>query len=442
LDQRDLIVTPIVILVIYVLALMFRPLLTDEITRRYFIPALTVRIIGALAVGFIYQFYYHGGDTYNFHTIGSRYLWEAFWESPSDAIDMFFANGVHKETFYRWSSRLYFFSDPSSYFVIRLAAIIDMLTFSAYSATAVIFSVFSFLGAWAFFITFYRKYPALHKWMAFATLFIPSVFFWGSGLLKDTIVLAALGVLTYEIDRLFFRKRISIFHCIVLLVSCYVILSVKIYVLEAYLPVAIIWIYLGNIQRLNSFMLRIILFPFVIAISGVLSYFAAVKIGEGDKRYAVETLGQTAKVTAMDIRYYSGKDAGSGYSLGELDGTLTGMLVLAPQAVNVSLFRPYLWEVNNVLMLLSALESLALTVFILLIILKKKMWTFRAFNNPDVFFCIVFAVMFAFAVGVSTYNFGTLARYKIPLLPFFTIGLTLMLHWTDETKEDKLDDVE
>jgi hypothetical protein len=255
-------------------------------------------------------------------------------------------------------------------------------------------------------------------------------------------VLAALGVLTYEIDRLFFRKQISIFHCLVLLIACYVIFSVKIYVLEAYLPVAIIWIYLGNIRRLNSFMLRIILFPFVIALSGVLSYFAAVKIGEGDKRYAVETLGQTAKVTAMDIRYYSGKDAGSGYSLGELDGTFSGMLKLAPQAINVSLFRPYLWEVNNVLMLLSALESLALTFFILLIIFKKKLWTFRAFNNPDVFFCIVFAVVFAFAVGVSTYNFGTLARYKIPLLPFFTIGLTLMLHWTDETKEDKLDETE
>jgi hypothetical protein len=31
--------------------------------------------------------------------------------------------------------------------------------------------------------------------------------------------------------------------------------------------------------------------------------------------------------------------------------------------------------------------------------------------------------MFAFAVGVSTFNFGTLTRYKIPLMPFYALAL-------------------
>jgi hypothetical protein len=425
-----------------VLAFIVRPFLTDDITRRYFLPALTVRVIGALAVGFIYQFYYHGGDTYNFHTIGSRYVWEAFWDSPEKGIDLLFSNGVHQGSFYKYSSRIYFFSDPPSFFVIRLATVLDLLTFSTYSATAVLFSVFSFLGAWTLFLTFYRRYPGLHRWMAFSALFIPSVFFWGSGLLKDTIVLAALGIATYEIDRLFFRKRYSVFHIIVLLLCLYIMFSVKIYVLEAFLPVAIIWIYLGNIQKITSLMLRIIIFPFVIVLSAFFAYYSAVKIGEGDKRYSVETLAETARITAMDIRYFTGKDAGSGYNLGELDGTFSGMLKLAPQAVNVSLFRPYLWEVKNVLMLLSALESTAVLLFILFIILKKKVWTVKAFNNSDVVFTIIFSIVFAFAVGISTYNFGTLARYKIPLLPFLSIGLTLIYHWKSEKNEEALDRTE
>ena len=38
-----------------------------------------------------------------------------------------------------------------------------------------------------------------------------------------------------------------------------------------------------------------------------------------------------------------------------------------------------------------------------------------------------FALTIAFAVGVSTYNFGTLSRYKILALPFYICALVLAL---------------
>jgi thioredoxin len=50
----------------------------------------------------------------------------------------------------------------------------------------------------------------------------------------------------------------------------------------------------------------------------------------------------------------------------------------------------------------------------------------RVVNAPDVVFLLVFSLTFAFAVGVSTFNFGTLVRYKIPLLPYFLIALGLI----------------
>jgi len=59
---------------------------------------------------------------------------------------------------------------------------------------------------------------------------------------------------------------------------------------------------------------------------------------------------------------------------------------------------------------------------------KKNGRLFAAINNPNVLFALIFSISFAFAVGVSTFNFGTLARYKIPLLPFFLVALILILH--------------
>jgi hypothetical protein len=164
------------------------------------------------------------------------------------------------------------------------------------------------------------------------------------------------------------------------------------------------------------------------------AYYTIVKVGEDDARYSISKISETAKVTAYDIRYWSGRDAGSGYVLGELDGTIGSMVRLAPQAINVSLFRPYIWEVRNPLMLLSAIESLCLLAFSIYVIAKKRAYFFRAFSNANVLFTMIFSILFAFAVGVSTFNFGTLARYKIPLLPFFLVALILIL---DYSKSDK-----
>src|SRR5690606_37127191 len=129
------------------------------------------------ALGFIYQFYYDGGDTYNFHTHGSRHVWEALTEDPDKGIRLFLRDDDQRGL-YRYSSRIPFYKDESSFSVIRVATIVDCLTWSTYSATAVIFAVMSFTGIWLFFQTFYRHSNHLHLQLAIGILFVPSVFFW------------------------------------------------------------------------------------------------------------------------------------------------------------------------------------------------------------------------------------------------------------------------
>jgi hypothetical protein len=185
-------------------------------------------------------------------------------------------------------------------------------------------------------------------------------------------------------------------------------------------------------------MLRAMLMPFVILIVVGSGYWAVVKIGENDERYSLSRLPETARITAYDIGFYTGKNAGSRYSLGEFDGTFTSILMLSPQAVNVALFRPYLWEVKNPLMLLSALESFVILMFTIYVLFVRRQVLFKMLVNPHVVFCLVFSITFAFAVGLSTFNFGTLARYKIPLLPFYIMALSLMM---DYSKSDKKLDI-
>jgi len=421
-------------MVIACLAYFIRPKVTDQITRRYFFPALAVKILGALAVGFIYQFYYNGGDTYNYHTHGSRHIWEAFVESPTKGIQLLTSSDGNYENVYRYATKIIFYTDPASYAVVKTAAFFDLFTFSSYSATAICFALLSFVGMWFFFLTFYEQYPTLHRGFALAAFFIPSVFFWGSGLLKDTLTLACLGIATYTIYRIFIRKQFNPTHIGLLLISLYILYSVKIYILLTFLPASIVWVFLGNLQAIRSVVLRLMLAPFIITIAVGLGYLAMLKAGEDNAKYSLKNVAKTAQVTAYDIRYWTGRDAGSGYTLGELDGTFGSMIRLAPQAINVSLFRPYLWEVKNPLMLLSAVESLLLLLMSIYILFKTNIRGVKAMMNPNVVFALVFSIAFAFAVGVSTFNFGTLVRYKIPLLPFFLVALILLWH---HAKRDK-----
>jgi hypothetical protein len=370
-----------------------------------------------------------------YHTHGSRMIWNAFVESPLVGIRLLLADGSNYNDIYAYATRIYFFRDPNSYAVIRLAALFDLLTFSSYSATAALFAVLSFVGAWQFYLTFYRQYPHLHKHLAVAAFFIPSVFFWGSGILKDTVTLAFLGIATFQFYKIFIEKKFGVWNIGVLLLALYVVFTIKIFILQAYLPAVIIWIGTMNLTHIRSLVLKIMIVPFIIAILLVSSYYTVVKVSEDDSRYSVSKIAETAKTTAYDIRYFSGRDAGSGYTLGELDGTFESMINLAPQAINVALFRPYIWEVRNPLMLISSLESLTLLLMFLYVLIKKRYLFLEAILQPNVIFSLVFSIAFAFAVGVSTFNFGTLVRYKIPMLPFFLTALMLILNYSNNDRK-------
>jgi hypothetical protein len=425
MELRDFIVTPIVIFLVYVVAYLVRPRVTDDVNRKYFFPALTLRIFGALALGFLYQFYYNGGDTYNFHRRGSRHIWNAFVDDPT--LGMQLMAGIEDQPgLYKYVSQIVFFHDSSSFVVIRLAAFFDLFTFSSYSGTAIFFAVISFIGAWMLFLTFYRGYPHLHRYIAMASLFIPSVVFWGSGVLKDTITLAFIGVATFLIREMFAKGRFKIMNVAVLIFSLWTVYAIKKYILLCFIPASFIWFYIGYLSRFRSVVFKIIMIPFVFFISVLCGYLAIEQVGKDDSRYSLDEIGKTAQVTAYDIHYQTGKDAGSSYDLGDQEGTLLGLIKMSPQAVNVSLYRPYLWEVKNPLMLLSAGESFMFLIITVYLVATSGTYIRKGLVNPDILFCLIFSVTFAFAVGVSTYNFGTLSRYKIPLLPYFTLGLILL----------------
>lgn len=290
------------LVLLYAVAYLVRPRFTDRHTKRYFIPALTVKFIGAIFLGIIYQFYYNGGDTYNFTSRGSYYIWEAFLNSPLQALELLFSDGVHKPSTFEYSSKIRFFHDRSSFFVIRLAAIFGFFTFHTYSSIALFFATFSFSGLWAFYQSFYKRHPEASKHLAIACLFVPSVFFWGSGVLKDTITMGAIGWFTFSSYELLVKKRFQLRFILIAVISAYFILSIKLYIFLCLVPAVMFWISSANLALIKNSYLRFFLAPLLLSIGLVIGFFAITQASRLDGRYALDQLAETARITAYDIR--------------------------------------------------------------------------------------------------------------------------------------------
>ena len=277
-------------------------------------------------------------------------------------------------------------------------------------------------------MTLVKICPQLYKELAIASFFIPSVFFWGSGLMKDSLCLGALGWVFYCFYKGAIQKRALLQSVLLGGFAAYSLVVIKVYILLCFLPAALLWVFDENGDRIKNKVVKFVAKPLLISMGLGVAFFAATNLTKGDDHYDIDKIGARSKITADYLYEISVQQNGSAYTLGQLDGSIGSMVKLAPQAVGTSLFRPFLWEVHNPVMLLSALESLFLMGFTIRIFWRTGV--FRTFlvvaQTPVLILCFVFTLSFAASVGITSNNFGTLVRYKIPMLPFYLAGLYIL----------------
>jgi hypothetical protein len=326
-----------------------------------------------------------------------------------------------------------YFNSESNYFITKLVTIFSFFSFGSYSVITLFFSMISFSGVWRLYRFFYDQYPHLHKQLAIAILFLPNFVFWSSGILKDPLCTGMMGWLTYSMYCILIKKQSIIKNLLVVIVAAYIIGLVKGYILASYLPFLLLFFFGNWVKSIQQIPIKVMLVSFIILLFITGFFLAQDLIVEG----IVSKLAESVQETQESFMKIAGL-AESSFSLGvEFDGTPGGLLKIAPAGMVASLYRPYVWEAKGIASLLSALESLAVILFTIYVLLKAGPFTFLGgfLKDPMIMFCLLFAVVFSLFVGITTLNFGTLVRYKIPCMPFYIIAFILVL---DRHKTKKL----
>lgn len=99
----------------------------------------------------------------------------------------------------------------------------------------------------------------------------------------------------------------------------------------------------------------------------------------------------------------------------------------------MTFFRPYLWEARNPVVMLGAIESSIFLALFIFILYKLKWHLFTPLKGKYLLSgLVIFIIIFGFAVGFTSYNFGALGRYKIPIMSPFSMILIYIIIKTNK----------
>ncbi|RYD75890.1 MAG: hypothetical protein EOP53_15720 [Sphingobacteriales bacterium] len=397
----------------------------DKTLYRYFSRAFKLKLIFALFFG-LYSIFLSQGDTAVYFT-GGLHFKAIVLDKPHYLFASAQEFGSYYETLDLREENYGFVSAESNLMAMKFVALFSIFSFNNYMVTSMFFSVFSLFGLWYMFKTFQRIYPGLHKAIYVTFLLLPSLLFWGSGILKDTLCLGLLGIGFYNSYLFFFEKKYQVGIFLACLVSFYYLFVIKSYIGIVFLPCFFFWYFLQRISQLRNIMVKALAYS--LPLIAILLFLAFADLSKFMPENTVEKLA-TDILNTQQSYIASTPDDGALLDYGEINPTFAGIMKIIPQALVASLYRPFIWEARKITSLFAAIEGTFLFCFTIYVFFRRGVLNnFRIIaSDNSIIFTLTFSILFAIAIGLNCFNLGTLVRYKIPCMPFFILSLILILN--------------
>ena len=383
--------------------------------------AFFLRIAMGFGLFLIYSYHYpsrQDADTFKYFD-DSKYMYDAFWTNPRDYFKMLF--GIHCNTEY---FNVEYFNNMSNWvrsydnglfndnrLMIRVNAFLRILSFGNYHVHSIILAFLAFMGSFSLSKLFFEV--SRSKVLTYIAVFlVPSLVFWSSGILKEAVLLAALGFFAYHFYQLFDSNRTWKNYVMLFLMSC-VLIVLKLYVFMAFFPAIIIWMVISKWRR--SLWVYLLMYILFIAIATV--------IGELNPRYDFVNL--IVDKQRQFIRLADFYPVNSRFDLEVLTYEFWSLLLSSPEAIFNVFTKPWPNELNSILYIPSFIENslillLLVTTFVYGKALKVREWDF-------VIFCLSFCIILYTVIGLTTPITGAIVRYKIPAIPFLMMAVFMLM---------------
>lgn len=389
---------------------------SDSFSGKWMILFFLIKFFSGILLTLIYTYYYNirnEADIYKYFD-DSYYITQALWEKPTDFFKMIF--GIGNDTEYFTNE---YYSNMSNWFrkyetqvyndnhtVIRMNAVMRVFSFGYFHIHTLFFCFLSFIGM----VSLYNGLKLFlskekHRLFGLFIFLFPSLTFWSSGALKESVMFFAVGNIFY-LFCLLVQKRHSMVYVILGAFSFFIMLYLKSYALYA-ITVGIMMLIAGYIFR-NRNLGWVYLATILLGITLLILFL------DLNSHYNIPAL-----VHQKHTDFYKhslAMNAGSTFNTGNFAPTWGGIFRLAPEAIFTTIFRPLPMENLGIFGILSSIESVFIMVIMFFSLYRFHLPKGEQFNM--VLCCFIIVLILGILIGISTTNFGSLVRYKIIVLPF------------------------
>lgn len=482
---------------IFILLVWKLPFFKDAVLSRSFL--LVVVVVKALACFAYYWFYFihspngirgDSGDT----LAGAEVIYEAFHGHKADYLKMvlgWHSDLVSDPLYKPYFSRIFDWgnSDSMSEFFLndnrtstRFHAFVRLFSGGAYAVHALAMLVVSFAGQFAFYKAFKLYFPAREKLLAILIFLAPSVLFWSSGVLKEPLALALLGLFLYAFFQIFIEGKKRIIYILALLFSFLVFMVLKPYIMALILfpltafalaqhfrirrvalfyAVFLLLIYGSSVLSLKYIFHKDVLNTIVVRQNDFISLsrggiffvnkhnYLRLEYRDADKYTVVDSVNYVCRIrphTALmywdldhlrdtifvadnrDTSLYKfltiNKPAGSGIVTERLEYSLSSFARFLPVAFFNVLCRPFFVDAHSAAEMMASLENaLFLAFFAGCLVFRKK----EPVNLNLLCLCLAVVLLSYCLIGITTTVAGAIVRYKVPFIPFLLMIPLLLL---------------
>lgn len=356
-----------------------------------------------------------GSDTIGFNT-NSLEEYQLLFSNPVLFFKSIFMSNYGSHYGGLFDSHQSYWNELPTNLLLKFLGICDIFSRGDYNINTIFYNGIIFTGLLALYRAFSINFKEQHGLLVIGCFLLPSTLFFGSVIHKDGIILAAIGVLVYNLSVVLEQRKSERYRILYVLLAFFTLFLFRPYVLLAILPGALAWM-LVVVTRLNSWLV----FSGVY-LTGLILFFTAPHLST--------KLQLPQYILQKQADFKSLPQAATSIELNDLQPDIGSFAANLPQAINHSFLRPFYTDLALSRSLLPLIVELTLyQLLLVLVIFFRKPGKAELLKQPLIQFGLYTGTLLFILIGYTVPVIGAIVRYRSIYLPFFIIPLLMLVDW-------------
>ena len=374
-----------------------------------------LKIFAGIAIGWIAIHIYGPGNDYWDNNDFAREEYQLLFSNPGKYFtNLFIPDGYSEGYGGLFSSYNSFWNDLENNIIIKLVSVFNIFSRGDYYINSLFFNFIIFIGHVIFYRLFIKIFPGRNLLVIIGCFLLPSTLYFSSGIHKDGLVFLMLAVLIYSVYESVLKEHFNIRRVLLIIVSLALLFLLRNFICLALLPALFAWILVSKTK-----------WP-AIPVFAVVYLLCSLLVFNIDA--VVNKIKPLQIIIARQSEYLKLKKAATQTELTPLQPTFTSFASNAPQAINHSFLRPYIWELQVKSILPLSIELLGYQFLLLLLIFFRRK-DFDHAQKPFLLFACFFVISVFLMIGYIVPNLGSLVRYRSLYLPLIITPVLCCIDW-------------